>query len=69
MAITDIAAYAHLNEADIEALGFELDAIRHDIEDSRGQSDAAYIQRTIRIQRALDVVGRLTIGTTCSFRR
>ena len=47
MAITDIAAYAHLSEADIEALGYELDAIRRDIEDSRGESDAAYIRRTI----------------------
>ena len=62
MAITDIAAYAHLSEADIEALGYELDAIRRDIEDSRGESDAAYIQRTIRFQRTLDVVARLLIG-------
>ena len=31
MAITDIAAYAHLSQADIEALGYELDAdsLRH----------------------------------------
>src|SRR6476660_1461839 len=62
MAITDIAAYAHLSEADIEALGYELDAIRRDIEDSRGESDAAYIQRTIKFQRTLDVVARLLIG-------
>jgi fatty acid desaturase len=66
MAITDIAAYAHLNEADIEALGFELDAIRRDIEDSRGEIDANYIQRTIRIQRTLDVVGRVIIGCSRS---
>jgi fatty acid desaturase len=66
MAITDIAAYAHLNEADIEALGFELDTIRRDIEDSLGASDAAYIQRTIKIQRMLDVAGRLIIGCTRS---
>jgi fatty acid desaturase len=66
MAITDIAAYAHLNEADIEALGFELDAIRRDIEDSRGEIDATYIQRTIRIQRTLDVVGRVIIGCSRS---
>ncbi len=66
MAITDIAAYAHLSEADIEALGYELDAIRRDIEDSRGESDAAYIQRTIKFQRTLDVVGRLLIGASRS---
>jgi hypothetical protein len=28
MAITDIAAYAHLSDADIDALGYELDVIR-----------------------------------------
>jgi NADPH-dependent stearoyl-CoA 9-desaturase len=66
MAITDIAAYAHLSDADIEALGYELDAIRRDIEDSRGKNDAAYIQRTIRFQRTLDVVARLLIGISRS---
>ena len=67
MAITDIAAYAHLSEADIEGLGYELDAIRRDIEDSRGENDAAYIQRTIRFQRTLDVVARLLIGGSRSW--
>ena len=62
MAITDIAAYAHLSEADIEALGYELDAIRRDIEESRGEDDAAYIRRTIRFQRTLEVAARLLIG-------
>ena len=66
MAITDIAAYAHLSEADIDALGDELDAIRLDVEDSLGEKDAAYIQRTIKIQRTLDVVGRLIIGCSRS---
>ena len=66
MAISDIAAYAHLSEGDIDALGYELDAIRHDIEDARGESDASYIQRTIKIQRTLDVVGRLIIGCSRS---
>ena len=55
MAIADIAAYAHLSEADIEALGDELDSIRRDIEDSLGERDAAYIRRTILFQRTLDV--------------
>ncbi len=66
MAITDIAAYAHLSEADIEALGFELDSIRCDIEESLGENDAAYIQRTIKFQRTLDVVARLVIGVSRS---
>ena len=36
MAISEIRRYAHLSAADIEAFGSELDAIRRDIEDSRG---------------------------------
>ncbi|MCT7658357.1 fatty acid desaturase family protein [Mycobacterium deserti] len=66
MAITDIAAYSHLSDADIEALGYELDAIRRDVEDSRGERDATYIHRTIKFQRALDVAARLLIGTSRS---
>jgi NADPH-dependent stearoyl-CoA 9-desaturase len=62
MAITDIAAYAHLNEADIESLGYELDTVRRDISESLGESDAAYIRRTIMLQRTLDVGARLLIG-------
>ena len=62
MAIADIAAYTHLSQADIEALGYELDAIRSDIEESLGEKDAAYIRRTIRFQRMLDVGARLLIG-------
>ena len=63
MAITDIAAYAHLSDADIESLGYELDAIRHDVTESLGENDAAYIRRTIRFQRLLDVTARLLLGT------
>ncbi|MGX9789697.1 fatty acid desaturase family protein [Mycobacterium sp. MMS18-G62] len=66
MAIADIAAYAHLSDADVTALGYELDAIRCDIEESLGENDAAYIQRTIRFQRTLDIVGRLLIGCSRS---
>jgi fatty acid desaturase len=61
MAIGDIAAYAHLSEADIGALGYELDVIRCDIDESLGEKDAAYIRRSIMFQRTLDVVGRLLI--------
>jgi fatty acid desaturase len=66
MAIADIAAYARLSETDIEALGYELDAIRRDIEESLGEKDAAYIRRTIRFQRILDVAARLLIGCSRS---
>lgn len=61
MAITRAAAYAHLSEADVEALGCELDAIRRGVEDSLGARDAAYIRRTIASQRTLDVAARLVI--------
>lgn len=58
MAITDIDRYSHLTEADVDALGAELDAIRRDIEESRGEADARYIRRAIAIQRGLAVGGR-----------
>ena len=64
MAITDVAEYANLSAADVEALAVELDAIRLDIEDSRGENDRAYIQRTIAVQRCLDLVARLVIGAS-----
>ena len=66
MAIADIAAYAHLTQADIEGLGNELDSIRCDIEESLGERDAAYIRRTIRFQRTLEVASRLLIGCSRS---
>jgi len=61
MAISDVAEFAHLSDADVESLGREFDAIRQDIEESRGGSDAAYIARIITIQRQLMVAGRLTL--------
>ena len=64
MAITDVAEYAHLSDADVEALAVELDAIRHDIEDSLGASDSAYIQRTIVVERCLDLAARMVIGAS-----
>jgi NADPH-dependent stearoyl-CoA 9-desaturase len=66
MAITDIAAYTHLSTTDIETLGDELDAIRRDVEESLGADDAAYIRRTIRFQRLLDVGARLLVGRSRS---
>ena len=53
MAITDIKQYAHLTAEDVEELARELDAIRTDIEESRGERDARYIRRSIQLQRAL----------------
>jgi fatty acid desaturase len=64
MAITDVPAFAHLTESDIESLAVELDAIRQDIEDSRGERDSRYIRRTIAAQRALEVTGRLILAAS-----
>jgi linoleoyl-CoA desaturase len=61
MAISDVQEYMHLTDEEIEQLGRELDAIRTEIEESRGDKDAAYINRLIRIQRGLAVAGRLTL--------
>jgi NADPH-dependent stearoyl-CoA 9-desaturase len=61
MAITDINRYVHLTAADIEELGRELDAIRTDIEESRGERDARYVRRTIQLQRGLEAGGRIAL--------
>ena len=62
MAITDIEAFAHLTDADIEALTTELDAIRTDVEESLGERDARYIHRAIAAQRGLEVAGRMLLA-------
>jgi NADPH-dependent stearoyl-CoA 9-desaturase len=61
MAISDVASFAHLTEADVEALGREFDEIRRDIEEARGEKDAAYIRKMIYIQRRLIVAARVTL--------
>ncbi|ORA60045.1 fatty acid desaturase family protein [Mycobacteroides franklinii] len=58
MAVTDVAAFAHLTDSDIENLMAELDEVRREVESSRGDRDARYIHRTIAAQRALEVAGR-----------
>jgi NADPH-dependent stearoyl-CoA 9-desaturase len=64
LAITDVDEFAHLTDTDIENLAVELDAIRQDIEDSRGARDARYIRRTIAAQRALEVAGRVLLAAS-----
>ena len=61
MAITDIKEYAHLTPEDVEELARELDAIRADIEESRGERDARYIRRAIQLQRGLAAGGRIAL--------
>ncbi|RAU96620.1 acyl-CoA desaturase [Mycobacterium colombiense] len=64
MAITDVPEYAHLSEDDLEAFAADLDAIRCDIEGSRGAKDRAYIVRAIAFQRGLEIAARLVIATS-----
>ena len=52
---------AHLTEADIEAIGVELDAIRQSVLDTRGASDAAYIRRVIDTQRKIELGSRFVL--------
>ena len=51
----------HLTEADVEAIGSELDAIRQSVLDTRGERDAAYIRRVIDTQRKLEMAGRVLL--------
>lgn len=62
MAISDVEAFAHLTEADLESLQAELDGIRRDVEDSLGERDARYIRRVIAVQRSLDLSARLLLA-------
>ena len=50
-----------LSDAAIQELGGELDAIRDEVMDSRGERDRRYILRLIRIQRGLALGGRIVI--------
>jgi NADPH-dependent stearoyl-CoA 9-desaturase len=61
MAISDIKEFAHLTEADVEALGEEFDQIRRDVEASRGASDEEYIRSIIRTQRRIEIAGRAAL--------
>ncbi|TWE10154.1 fatty acid desaturase family protein [Rudaeicoccus suwonensis] len=59
-------AAAHLDDAQVAALGAELDAIRDEVIAARGADDAAYIRRMIRIARTLDVSGRIALAVSKS---
>ena len=50
-----------LTDAEIDEFGRELDAIRDEVMDSRGERDRAYILKLIRVQRALALGGRLAM--------
>ncbi|NLT29030.1 MAG: acyl-CoA desaturase [Propionibacterium sp.] len=52
---------AHLSPDQIERIGAELDEIRQEVLDSRGERDANYIRRLIRVQRSLELVSRTVL--------
>src|SRR6478735_8391387 len=52
---------AHLTREDIEQLGVELDAIRQQVIDSRGERDATYIRKVIASQRKLELGSRAVL--------
>ena len=57
----DVNPVAHLTPEDIEQIGIELDAIRQDVIDDRGASDAAYIRKVIDTQRKLELASRAVL--------
>jgi len=48
----------HLTDADLDAMGEELDALRASVVADLGESDVAYMRKVIKSQRALEVGGR-----------
>jgi fatty acid desaturase len=54
-------AIAHLTAGEVEAIGQEFDAIRADVAARLGSGDAAYIRRVIKIQRCLEIAGRMSL--------
>jgi NADPH-dependent stearoyl-CoA 9-desaturase len=52
---------AHLTSEDIEELGRQLDAIRAQVVESRGERDAAYIRKVIDVQRKLELASRAVL--------
>ena len=49
---------SHLTTADIEELGARFEAIRQRVLAERGEKDATYIRRIVKLQRTLEVAGR-----------
>ncbi|WP_404350934.1 acyl-CoA desaturase [Phycicoccus jejuensis] len=52
---------AHLTPEQIEGIGHELDALRKEVMDSRGERDAAYIRKVIKVQRYLEMGSRAAL--------
>jgi fatty acid desaturase len=52
---------AHLTAEDIENIGRELDAIRQEVLDTRGERDAAYIRKVIKTRQTLELGSRAVL--------
>ncbi|MDX6302535.1 MAG: NADPH-dependent stearoyl-CoA 9-desaturase [Nocardioidaceae bacterium] len=57
----DVDPTAHLTPEDIERLAEELDAIRQQVLDTRGERDASYIRKVISTQRKLELGSRAVL--------
>jgi fatty acid desaturase len=57
----DVNPIAHLTPEDIEEIGRELDAIRDEFIAKRGEKDAAYIRRMIKVQRRIELGSRAVL--------
>jgi NADPH-dependent stearoyl-CoA 9-desaturase len=56
-----VSSIDHLCAEDIENLGKDLDAIRQQVLDTRGERDATYIRRVITAQRTLEASSRIVL--------
>ncbi|MDT5259203.1 MAG: NADPH-dependent stearoyl-CoA 9-desaturase [Mycobacterium sp.] len=56
-----VSSIDHLCAEDIENLGKDLDAIRQQVLDTRGDRDAAYIRRVITAQRTMEATSRIVL--------
>ena len=61
MTATTTDAPGGLTPSEVELLGGELDAIRQQVLDDRGARDAAYIRRLVKVQRGLELGGRIVL--------
>ena len=57
----EVNPIGHLTAEDIEAIGRELDAIRDEVLANRGERDAAYIRKVIKVQRSLEMSSRAVL--------
>lgn len=65
--MTSLTLPAGLNATQIEEFGREIDAIRDEVMDSRGENDRRYILRLIKTQRSMALGGRVLMYAALFF--